>query len=91
MRFWSQDGPDESVLRALAERRFADFPRQEPSPRARREQPAAELDHPTPWQATTGLACTGRGAEPPAISGASGQVAQVFGTHTLGVTHRDTH
>ncbi len=38
MRFWSQDGPDESVLRALAERRLADFPRQEPSPRARREQ-----------------------------------------------------
>ncbi len=26
MRFWSQDGPDESVLRALAERRRGDFP-----------------------------------------------------------------
>lgn len=44
MRFWSQDGPDESVLRALAERRLADFPRQEPSARARREQLAAELE-----------------------------------------------
>ncbi len=43
MRFWSQDGPDESVLRALAEGRLADLPRQEPSPRARREQLAAEL------------------------------------------------
>jgi len=44
MRFWSQDGRDESMLRAPAERRLADFPRQEPSPRARREQRAAELE-----------------------------------------------
>ena len=26
MRFWFQDGPDVSVLRALAERRLAGFP-----------------------------------------------------------------
>ena len=34
-----------------------------------------------PWQAKTGLACAERVAEQPAVSGASGQVAQVFGTH----------
>jgi len=28
MRFWSQDGPDASVLRALAERRLVGFPRE---------------------------------------------------------------
>jgi hypothetical protein len=44
VRFWSRDGTDEEVLRALAERRFADLPRQAPSPAARREQLAAELD-----------------------------------------------
>ena len=44
MRFWSQDGPDASVLRALAERRLAGFPREWPSPPARREQLAAELE-----------------------------------------------
>ncbi|GAB1515058.1 hypothetical protein JCM33774_71000 [Actinophytocola sp. KF-1] len=27
VRFWSVDGPDEDVLRALAERRFSDLPR----------------------------------------------------------------
>jgi hypothetical protein len=44
VRFWSHDGPDEDVLRALAERRFADLPRQAPSPTARRDQLADELD-----------------------------------------------
>src|SRR6266496_3583272 len=32
VRFWSHDGPDEAVLSALAERRFADLPRLEPTP-----------------------------------------------------------
>ena len=36
-----------------------------------------------PWQAKTGLACAGRVAEQLAVSGASGQVAQGFGTHKL--------
>src|SRR5260370_3018686 len=49
VRFWSHDGPDDAVLRALAERRFADLPRQAPSPDARREQlaadPGAALSH----------------------------------------------
>src|SRR5260221_5287503 len=44
VRFWSHDGPDEGVLRALAERQFGDLPRQAPSPQARREQRAAELE-----------------------------------------------
>ena len=44
VRFWSHDGPDDAVLRALAERRFADLPRQAPSPDARRDQLAAELE-----------------------------------------------
>jgi thioredoxin-like negative regulator of GroEL len=35
-----------------------------------------------PWQAKTGLAYAGRVAEQPAVGGASGQVAQVFGTHS---------
>jgi len=44
VRFWSHDGPDEDVLQALAERRFADLPRQEPSPAARGDQLAGEVD-----------------------------------------------
>ena len=44
VRFWSQDGPDENVLHALAERRFADLPRQVPSPAARQDQTIAERD-----------------------------------------------
>jgi hypothetical protein len=44
VRFWSHDGPDEDVLQALAERRFADLPRQKPSPTARSDQLAGELD-----------------------------------------------
>ena len=38
------DGPDEAVLSALAERRFADLPRLEPSPARAREQLAGDLD-----------------------------------------------
>src|ERR1019366_699406 len=48
-------------------------------------KPQAE-DHPMPWQAKTGLACAGRAAEQLAVSGASGQVAQVFGTHRTSPT-----
>lgn len=44
VRFWSQDGADAAVLEALAERRFGDLPRQQPSPDIRREQLDAELD-----------------------------------------------
>lgn len=44
VRFWSHDGPDEAVLQALEERRFSDLPRAAPSPSARREQLAGELD-----------------------------------------------
>lgn len=44
MRFWSRAGTHEDVVRALAERRFADLPRQVPSPTARREQLFAEMD-----------------------------------------------
>jgi len=44
VRFWSHDGPDEAVLSALAERRFADLPRLEPSPARAREQLAGDLD-----------------------------------------------
>jgi hypothetical protein len=44
VRFWSQDGPDEDVLQALAERRFADLPRQAPSSAARHDQMIAERD-----------------------------------------------
>ena len=43
VRFWSQEGPDEGVIRALAERRLDDLPRQTP-PLARREQLVAELE-----------------------------------------------
>jgi hypothetical protein len=44
VRFWSQDGTDVRVLRALAERRFADLPRQAPSTQARGDQLAARLE-----------------------------------------------
>jgi hypothetical protein len=44
VRIWSHDGPDEDVLQALAERRFADLPRQVPAPGARREQLIGERD-----------------------------------------------
>ena len=44
LRFWSQQGPDEGVLRALAERRFGDLPRLTPPAQAERAQLAAELD-----------------------------------------------
>jgi hypothetical protein len=43
VRFWSQEGPDEAVLHALAERRFADLPRLVPSPQAQREQLVGDL------------------------------------------------
>jgi hypothetical protein len=43
VRFWSQEGPDEAVLQALAERRFDDLARLAPSPQAEREQLAEEL------------------------------------------------
>jgi hypothetical protein len=43
VRFWSQEGPDEAVLQALADRRFNDLPRLAPSPQAEREQLAGEL------------------------------------------------
>lgn len=42
VRFWSQEGPDEPVLRALAERRLGDLPRLAPSGQAQREQLAGE-------------------------------------------------
>jgi len=44
MRFWSQDGPDASVLRALAKHRLAGFPPGIAVPSARREQLATELE-----------------------------------------------
>ncbi len=44
VRFWSHDGPDEGVFRALAERRFDELPRRTPPPYAQREQQAAELE-----------------------------------------------
>jgi hypothetical protein len=37
VRFWSADGPDEDVLRALEERRFGDLPRLDGEPDVRRE------------------------------------------------------
>lgn len=44
VRFWSREsGPDETVLQALAERRFDDLPRVETSPDAQRKQLAGEL------------------------------------------------
>ena len=44
VRFWSQDGPEEAVLQALAERRFGGLPRLQPSAEAGQEQMAEELD-----------------------------------------------
>jgi len=44
VRLWSLDGPDETVLRALAERRLADLPRVEASPEDLRSRTATELD-----------------------------------------------
>src|SRR5690242_8094827 len=35
VRFWSQEGPDEAVLQALAERRLGDLARLAPSPQSR--------------------------------------------------------
>jgi len=43
VRFWSHDGPDEAVLRALAKRRFDDLPRLAASVQAQRDQLAGEL------------------------------------------------
>ena len=43
VRFWSQKGPDETVLQALAGRRFGGLARLAPSPQAGREQLAEEL------------------------------------------------
>jgi hypothetical protein len=43
VRFWSQEGPDEAVLQALADRRFDDLPRLVPSPQAERESLAGDL------------------------------------------------
>ena len=44
VRFWSPDGPDQAALSALAERRFADLPRLQPSPEMAREQLAGDLN-----------------------------------------------
>jgi hypothetical protein len=44
VRFWSNEGPDEDVLQALAECRFDDLPRLMPSPAVGRERVAAELE-----------------------------------------------
>src|SRR5512132_3434287 len=43
VRFWSQEGPDEAVLQALADRRFDDLPRLAPSPQAEREYLAGDV------------------------------------------------
>ena len=43
VRFWSHDGPDEDVLRALAERRFDDLPRLAPTLQDQQQQLADEL------------------------------------------------
>ena len=43
VRFWSQEGPDEAVLQALASRRFDDLPRLAPSAQAERDQLAGDL------------------------------------------------
>jgi hypothetical protein len=43
VRFWSREGPDEAVLRALAERRVGDLARLATSPQAGGEQLAEEL------------------------------------------------
>jgi hypothetical protein len=44
VRFWSLDGPDEDVLRALSERRFSDLPRSTPDPGDVRVHTATALD-----------------------------------------------
>jgi hypothetical protein len=44
VRFWSLDGPDEDVLRALSERRFADLPRVVAEPDTVRTSTAAALE-----------------------------------------------
>ena len=44
VRFWSLDGPDDTVLRALADRRLADLPRVTAGPAEVRDRTAAELD-----------------------------------------------
>lgn len=44
VRFWSWEGPDEDVLRALTERRFDDLPRLTPTPEAQQKQLAGELE-----------------------------------------------
>jgi hypothetical protein len=44
VRFWSHGGPDEDVLQALAERRFADLPRLLPPTAASRDQLIRERD-----------------------------------------------
>lgn len=44
VRFWSLDGPDEAVLTALAERRFADLPRLTASPDELRQRVEVERD-----------------------------------------------
>lgn len=44
VRFWSLAGPDDAVLTALSERRFADLHRLTPDPEVEREQIAADLD-----------------------------------------------
>ena len=44
VRFWSLDGPDEDVLRALAERRLDELPRLTPDPDEVRERVTTELD-----------------------------------------------
>jgi hypothetical protein len=44
VRFWSVDGPDEEVLQALAERRFADLPRVVAAPGEEHAHTTAALD-----------------------------------------------
>lgn len=44
VRFWSVDGPDEDVLRALSERRFSDLPRLSADPGEVRAHTATALD-----------------------------------------------
>jgi len=44
VRFWSLDGPDDDVLRALSERRFADLPRVTAAPAEIHQRAVTELD-----------------------------------------------
>lgn len=44
VRFWSLDGPDEAVLDALSDRRFADLPRVTAGPAEPRQRLETELD-----------------------------------------------